>query len=162
IDSMCQNFWPMFLGGVCAAIAAGGSALKTGKGLLWPSAFPIVGTGTRSALPRRPYGRRPSIPTSAQPKTLGASQCGCGPGYAGAVGAWCFITIGGSEDSIGHMLCVAVTVGYTGGGAARNYGQPRLIQLHILFACGPMSLALLIHGGFYYIGLAVLLVLFFI
>ena len=22
IDSMCQNFWPMFLGGVCAAVAA--------------------------------------------------------------------------------------------------------------------------------------------
>src|SRR5258706_9452019 len=60
------------------------------------------------------------------------------------------------------MLCVAVTVGYTAGGAARNYGRPMIVQLHILCACGPMSLALALHGGFYYIGLAVLLVLFFV
>jgi len=43
------------------------------------------------------------------------------------------------------------------GGAARNYGRPKLIQYHILLACGPMSLALALHGGPYYIGLAVLL-----
>src|ERR1700675_4706722 len=60
------------------------------------------------------------------------------------------------------MICVAVSIGYTAGGAARNYGRPKLVQLHILCACGPMSLALALHGGFYYIGLAVLLVLFFV
>ena len=82
--------------------------------------------------------------------------------YAGVLGVWCFITILGNDDAVAHMLCVAVTVGYTAGGAARNYGRPRLVQYHILLACGPMSLALALHGGFYYIGLAVLLVLFFI
>ena len=59
------------------------------------------------------------------------------------------------------MICVAVTVGYTAGGAARNYGRPELIQYHILLACGPMSLALALHGDSYYIGLAALLALFF-
>ena len=33
---MCQNFWPMFFGSVCAAVAAVMTALKTGNVLLWP------------------------------------------------------------------------------------------------------------------------------
>ena len=32
VDSMCQNFWPMFIGSVCAAVAAVLTALKTGNG----------------------------------------------------------------------------------------------------------------------------------
>jgi diguanylate cyclase (GGDEF)-like protein len=82
--------------------------------------------------------------------------------YAGVLGAWCVLTILGSDDPIAHMLCVAVTVGYTAGAAARNYGRPALVQYHILLACGPMSVALALHGGYYYVGLAVLLVLFFV
>ena len=82
--------------------------------------------------------------------------------YAGVLGVWCFLTIFGNDDAVAHMVCVAVTIGYTAGGAARNYGRPKLIQYHILLACGPMSLALALHGDFYYVGLAVLLVLFFV
>jgi diguanylate cyclase (GGDEF)-like protein len=82
--------------------------------------------------------------------------------YAGVLGFWCFVTIVGNDDPIAHMVCVAVTIGYTAGGAARNYGRPKLIQYHILLACGPMSLALALHGELYYVGLAVLLVLFFV
>ena len=68
----------------------------------------------------------------------------------------------GTDDPIAHMLCTTVTIAYTGGGAARNYGRPRIVQLHILLSCGPMSLALAIHGDLYHIGLAGLLVLFFL
>jgi diguanylate cyclase (GGDEF)-like protein len=162
VDSMCQNFWPMFIGSVCAAAAALMTALKTGNVLLWPCAVLIIGIGTARALQMRKYERRTSVLTLEQAKywepryAIGAIL------YAGVLGAWCFITIFGSDDPIAHMVCVAVTIGYTAGGAARNYGRPKLIQLHILFACGPMSLALALHGGLYYIGLAVLLVLFFV
>jgi diguanylate cyclase (GGDEF)-like protein len=162
VDSMCQNFWPMFIGGVCAAVAALMTALKTGNVLLWPCVVLIIGIGTARAFQMRKYERRKSALTFEQAKywepryAIGALL------YAGALGAWCFITILGSDDAIAHMLCVAVTIGYTAGGAARNYGRPKLIQLHILVACGPMSLALALHGGFYYVGLAVLLVLFFV
>ena len=31
IDSMCQNFWPMLLGTLCAAVAAVMTAMKTGN-----------------------------------------------------------------------------------------------------------------------------------
>src|SRR5712672_1299123 len=162
IDSMCQNFWPMFLGGVCAAIAAVMTAVKTGNDLLWPIAFLIVGIGTVRALQMRKYERRTSVLTYDQAKAWEPRYAVGALSYAAVLGAWCFITILGSNDAIAHMLCVAVTVGYTGGGAARNYGHPKIIQNHILLACGPMSLALALHGGFYYLGLAGLLVLFFI
>src|ERR1700724_3121963 len=162
VDSMCQNFWPMFFGSVCATAAALMTALKTGNTLLWPVAALIVVIGTARALQMRTYERRTSVLTYAQAKHWEPRYAIGAIVYAGILGAWCFITILGSDDPIAHMVCVAVTIGYTAGGAARNYGSPKLIQLHILFACGPMSLALALHGGFYYVGLAVLLVLFFL
>src|SRR3989440_582182 len=161
IDSMCQNFWPMLIGTLCTAVAAVMTAMKTGNLLLWPTALAIVGIGVFRAFQMRKYERRTTTLTFEQAKywepryTIGALV------YAGVLGAWCFITIYGNDDTIAHMVCVAVTIGYTAGGAARNYGHPKIIQNHILLACGPMSLALALHGGFYYLGLAVLLVLFF-
>ena len=150
VDSMCQNFWPMFFGAVCAAAAALMTALKTGNVLLWPIAALIVVIGTARALQMRKYERRTSVLTYEQAKHWEPRYAVGAIVYAGVLGAWCFITILGSDDPIAHMICVAVTIGYTAGGAARNYGSPKLIQLHILFACGPMSLALALHGGVYY------------
>src|SRR5215468_7590724 len=161
IDSMCQNFWPMMLGTLCTAIAAVLTAMKTGNTLLWPVALAIVGIGTLRAFQMRKYERRTQVLSFDQARYLEPRYAVGAIVYAGVLGAWCFLTIVGSDDAIAHMLCVAVTVAYTGGGAARNYGRPRLLQLHILFACGPMSVALALHGGFYYIGLAILLALFF-
>jgi diguanylate cyclase (GGDEF)-like protein len=162
VDSMCQNFWPMFFGGVCTATAALMTALKTGNALLWPIAALIVVIGTARAMQMRKYERRTSALTYSQAKHW-EPRYGIGAiVYAGILGAWCFVTILGSDDPIAHMICVAVTIGYAAGGAARNYGSPKLIQLHILFACGPMSLALAMHGGVYYLGLSALLVLFFL
>jgi diguanylate cyclase (GGDEF)-like protein len=161
IDSMCQNFWPMMLGTLCTAIAAVLTAMKTGNELLWPVAAVIVGIGTLRAFQMRKYERRTQVLSYEQARQLEPSYAVGAIVYAGVLGAWCFLTIIGNDDAIAHMLCVAVTVAYTGGAAARNYGRPKLVQLHVLFACGPMSVALALHGGFYYIGLAVLLVLFF-
>ncbi len=162
IDSMCQNFWPMLFGSICAGAAALMTALKTGNVLLWPCAGLIVAIGTARAFQMRTYERRTTPLTFGQAKYWEPRYAVGAILYAGALGAWCFITILGSDDAIAHMICIAVTIGYTAGGAARNYGSPKLIQLHILFACGPMSLALALHGGFYYIAMAVLLGLFFV
>src|SRR6266550_1579074 len=142
IDSMLQNFWPMFIGAVSAGAAALMTALKTGNILLWPCAILIVGIGTIRALQMRKYERRTSVLTFEQAKHVEPRYALGAMTYAGA-------------------LCVAVTIGYTAGGVARNYGRPKLIQYHILLACGPMSFALALHGDPYYIGLAVLLCLFF-
>ena len=162
VNSMCQNFWPMFMGSLCAAVAAVLTALKTGNVLLWPCAVLIIGIGTVRAFQMRKYERRTAVLSFEQAKHWEPRYAVGAMLYAAVLGVWSFITIYGNDDAVAHMLCVAVTVGYTAGGAARNYGRPKLIQYHILLACGPMSLALALHGGFYYIGLAVLLVLFFV
>jgi diguanylate cyclase (GGDEF)-like protein len=161
IDSMCQNFWPMLLGTLCAAVAAVMTAMKTGNVLLWPVALLIVGIGTIRAFQMRKYERRTAVLSYEQARHWEPRYAIGAIVYAGVLGVWCFITIHGNHDTIAHMVCVAVTIAYTGGGAARNYGRPWLVQYHILLACGPLSVALALHGGFYYIGLAVLLVLFF-
>ena len=162
VDSMCQNFWPTFIGSVCTAIAAVMTAIKTGNELLWPIAVLIVGIGTIRAFQMRKYERRTVMLTFEQAKQWEPHYAIGAMAYAAVLGLWCFITIYGNDDAVAHLLCVAVTVGYTGGGAARNYGSPKLIQYHILLACGPLSLALMLHGGFFYVGLAALLVLFFL
>ncbi len=162
VDSMCQNFWPMLIGTLCACVAAIMTATKTGNVLLWPCALLIVGIGTLRAFQMRKYERRTAMLSFEQAKQWEPHYAVGALVYAAVLGVWCFITIYGSDDTIAHMVCVSVTIGYTAGGAARNYGRPWLIQYHILLACGPMSVALALHGGVYYVGLAVLLGLFFI
>jgi PAS domain-containing protein len=163
VDSMRQNFWAMFLGSVSTAAAAVMTALKTGNPLLWPFAFLIIAIGTARAFQMRKYDEAHGIGLTYEEAKVWAPRYSVGAVvYAAVLGAWCFVTILGSNDAIAHMLCVAVTIGYTAGGAARNYGRPRLLQLHVLVACGPMSLALAMHGDAYYVGLSILLVLFFL
>ncbi|MBR0902508.1 bifunctional diguanylate cyclase/phosphodiesterase [Bradyrhizobium liaoningense] len=162
INSMVQNFWAIFLGSASAAVAAVMTALKTGDVLLWPIAFLIIAIGTARAFQMRPYENRMPGLSFEQAKQLEPRYWAGALLYAAVIGLWCFVVIFNNDDAVANMLCVSVTVGYTAGGAARNYGQPRVIQWHVALACGPMSLALLLHGGFYYIGLAIILVLFFI
>src|SRR5216110_3351066 len=70
IDSMCQNFWPMLLGTLCAATGAVMTAMKTGNVLLWPIAVLIVGIGTVRAFHMRKYERRTSTLSFDQARHL--------------------------------------------------------------------------------------------
>jgi diguanylate cyclase (GGDEF)-like protein len=162
VDSMCQNFWPMLSGTICAGIAALMTALKTGNIWIWPCALLIVGIGTARAFQMRTYEKRTSMLTFEQARAWEPRYQMGAVLYAASLGLWCVVVILGSDDPVAHMLCTTVTIGYTAGGAARNYGRPKIVQLHILWACGPMSVALAIHGDAYYVGLAGLLVLFFV
>ena len=118
---MCQNFWPMFVGAVCAAVAAVLTALKTGNVLLWPCAALIIGIGTVRAFQMRKYERRTERPDVPSRPSIGSRAMRSAPWSTPACsGVWCFVTIFGNNDAVAHMICVAVTVGYTAGGAARN------------------------------------------
>ena len=162
VDSMCQNFWPMMFGTICTFAAALMTLVKTGNEALWPCVVLIIGIGTARAFQMRKHERRTTVLSYEEARAFEPRYAiGC-ISYAAIVGIWSFITIYGSDDAIAHMIVVVVTVGYTAGGAARNYGRPWLPQLHILFACAPLALALALHGGFYYIALALFLGLFFI
>ncbi|MES2167709.1 MAG: EAL domain-containing protein [Pseudomonadota bacterium] len=162
VDSMCQNSWPMLFGAICAAAAALMTALKTGYAPIWPCALLIITIGIARAFQMRKYEKRTTVLTPEQAAEFEPRYMVGAMLYAGALGLWCAVVLLGTDDPIAHMLCTTVTIFYTGGGAARNYGRPRIVQLHILLSCGPMSLALAIHGDLYHIGLAGLLVLFFL
>ncbi len=164
VDSLFQNFLPVFAGCVCAAIAAVMTAVKTGNSLLWPCAVLIIIFGVARALQMRSYEfeRRESALTIERAEwwepryKLGADL------YAGTLGLWCFVTLIGTSDAVAHMMCTAVTIGYTAASVGRNYGRPAIIQRHIFLACAPLSLGLALYGDRYYAGIAFLLVLFFI
>jgi diguanylate cyclase (GGDEF)-like protein len=162
VDSLFQNSVAMFAGALCAAIAAVMTAYKTGNNLLWPCALLIIAVGTFRAFDMQHYAQRstPLDPSSAE-RWEKRYRFGAGL-YASALGIWCLVVLLGSDDPVAHMLCTAVTVAYTAAGSGRNYGRPGIAQLQIILACGPMSLALLLHGDIYYVGFAFLNLLFFI
>jgi diguanylate cyclase (GGDEF)-like protein len=161
VDSLFQNPVPMLAGAVCAGAGALMTAVKTGNPLLWPCALSIVVIGLIRAVQINRYAKRDTIPNAAEVArwewryTIGASL------YAAALGAWCVLVLLGSNDPVAHMLCTSVTVAYIAAGSGRTYGRPSISHLQSLFACGPMSLALMARGDLYYVGFAFLNVLFF-
>jgi diguanylate cyclase (GGDEF)-like protein len=162
VDSLFQNPGPMFAGAVFAAIAAVMTALKSGDDLLWPCAGLLIVTGAFRAFDMHRYKARKAALTADDATRweiryqIGAML------YAIALGIWCVVALLSSDDAVAHMICLTVTTGYMAAGAGRTYGRPWIFHLQILFACGPMSLALALHGSPYYVGMAVLSALFFV
>jgi diguanylate cyclase (GGDEF)-like protein len=162
VDSLFQNYLASFAGTVTAAIAAVLTAWKTGAVLLWPCAALIIAIGAARAYDMYAYEKCKSslnLEGAAQWERrykIGAVL------YASALGIWCWVTLLGADDPIAQLLCLSVTIGYVAAGAGRNYGRPSIAHLQVFYACGPMVLALILHGGVYYISLGMLNALFFI
>jgi diguanylate cyclase (GGDEF)-like protein len=162
VDSLFQNPAPMFAGALTAGIAAVMTALKTGEAWLWPCVALLIVTGALRAFDMHRYQQRGSSLTAedtARWETryqIGAML------YAVSLGIWCCVAILGSDDAVAHMICTSVTLGYIAAGAGRTYGRPWIFHIQILLACGLLSVALALRGSPYYIGLALLNVLFFI
>ena len=162
VDSLFQNYLASFAGTVTAAIAALLTAWKTGAVLLWPCAVLIIAVGAARAYDMHAYEKcKPSL----NPETAALWERRYKIGavlYAAALGIWCWVTLLGADDPVAQLLSLCVTIGYIAGGAGRNYGRPRIAFLQVVYACGPMVLALILHGGAYYISLGLLNALFFI
>jgi diguanylate cyclase (GGDEF)-like protein len=162
VDSLFQNYLASFAGTVTAAIAALLTAWKTGTVLLWPCAVLIIAVGAARAYDMYGYEKCKSSLTLAtavqweRRYKIGAVL------YALALGIWCWVTLLGDDDPVAQLLCLSVTIGYIAGGAGRNYGRPRIALLQVIYACGPMCLALILHGGVYYVSLGLLNALFFV
>jgi diguanylate cyclase (GGDEF)-like protein len=82
--------------------------------------------------------------------------------YAIALGAWCAVALLMTDDAVAHMICIAVTTGYVAAGAGRAYGRPWIFHLQILLTCGPMAGAMALRLDPYYLGMALLTVLYFL
>jgi diguanylate cyclase (GGDEF)-like protein len=161
VDSLFQNPAPMLVGAICMAVAAILTAVKTGNVYLWPCALLIVVVGTFRAYDMYLYKRRgSSLSQEDAIRWEGRYRVGAVL-YAFILGIWCSIVLLGSDDPVAHMLCITVTTGYIAAGSGRTYGRPSIFNLQILLACGPMSVAEILRGDPYYIGLALLNGLFF-
>jgi diguanylate cyclase (GGDEF)-like protein len=162
IDSLFQDPGPLFAGALCAAVAAVMTALKTENVWLWPIVALLIVTGAVRAIDTRQY-QRCKATLSAESVThwevryqLGAML------YAGALGLWCLVAILGSHDAAAHMICTSVTLCYVAAGGGRTYGRPWIFHVQMALAIGPLTLALLLYGSPYYVGMAALNVLFFL
>jgi diguanylate cyclase (GGDEF)-like protein len=162
VDSLFRNPTPMLAGAICAGAGALMTAVKTGNPLLWPCALSIVVIGLIRALQINRYAKRNTVLTAVEVARWEWRYMIGGSLYAAALGVWCVLVLVGSDDPVAHMLCTTVTIAYIAAGSGRTYGRPSISHLQALLACGPMSLALTVHGDFYYVGLAFLNVLFFL
>jgi diguanylate cyclase (GGDEF)-like protein len=161
IDSLFTDPGPMFAGALCAAVAALMTALKTGNMLLWPCVAVLVVTGALRALDTRQYQKVRSSLTAEQ---VGRWEVRYQVGamlYAAALGLWCLVALTGSDDPVAHMIATSVTLCYVAAGGGRTYGRPWIFHVQMLLACGPLTLALALDGSPFYIGMALLNVLFF-
>jgi diguanylate cyclase (GGDEF)-like protein len=161
IDSLFTDPGPMFAGALCAAVAAIMTVLKTGNVLLWPCVALLVVTGALRALDTRRYQKvRSSLTADGVARWEVRYQVGAML-YAAALGLWCLITLMGSDDAVAHMIATSVTLCYVAAGGGRTYGRPWIFHVQMLLACGPLTVALAADGSPFYIGMAMLNVLFF-
>ena len=161
IDSLFTDPAPMFAGALCAAVAAIMTALKTGNVLLWPCVALLVVTGALRALDTRNYQKvRSSLAADGVARWEVRYQFGAML-YAAVLGLWCLVTLTGSDDAVAHMIATSVTLCYVAAGGGRTYGRPWIFHVQMLLACGPLTFALAANGSPFYIGMALLNVLFF-
>jgi diguanylate cyclase (GGDEF)-like protein len=160
IDSLFKYPRPLFVGALCAAVAAVMTALKTGNVWLWPCAGFLVLAGAFRAVDMFYYQRaKANITANAAANWELRYQFGAML-YAAALGTWCTVAILGSTDAAAHMICTSVTLCYLAAGGGRTFGRPHIFYGQMLLAIGPLSLALLAYGNPYYAGMAFLNVLF--
>ena len=162
IDSLFQDPGPMFAGALCAAVAAIMTAVKTGNLWLWPCVVILILTGAARAWDTRRYKQRKSTLTADEAAQWEIRYQVGAMLYAVALGLWCVVVLLASDDAVAHLLGISVTLCYMAAGAGRTYGRPWIFHVQMLLACGPLTTVLLLYGNPYYVGLALLNVVFFL
>ena len=155
IDSLFQMPTPVLAGSVLVAFSASLTAWKTGLTVLWFCVLFLIISGGLRALDMHWYrARNAGHPTASEAERWEFRYQFGAIVYAAALGTWCAVAILGSDDAVAHMICLVVTVGYIAGGVGRTFGRPWIYHLQIAVSCGITSLALALHGTFYYFGLS--------
>jgi diguanylate cyclase (GGDEF)-like protein len=162
IDSLFQDPGPLFAGALCAAVAAVMTAIKTGDVWLWPCVALLVLTGAARAVDTHHYKHSKATLTDEGVARWEVRYQVGAMLYAAALGLWCLVAILGSHDAAAHMICTSVTLCYVAAGGGRTYGRPWIFHVQMLLAIGPLTMALLLYGSPYYVGMASLNVLFFL
>ncbi|MGY4306095.1 diguanylate cyclase (GGDEF)-like protein [Bradyrhizobium sp. USDA 4369] len=154
VDSLFQNPQSLGAGAALVAMAAALTATKTGLTSLWCCVGLLVLSGGWRTFDMYCYrvGRLHSTPALAQKWEM-RYQFGAIL-YAAALGLWCAVGLLATTDTVVHMISIVVTVGYIAGGVGRTFGRPWIYHLQIALSFGITSIALILHGTIYYIGLS--------
>lgn len=163
-DSLFHNFAPLLAGVAVFALAAVMTAIRTGNVWLWPFAALIAAICVLRAwqMYRYEHERRTVELTPDLAKRWERRYAVGIYMLSLSMGVWSLAVLVVSDDAVVHLISIGVNIGYSAASVGRNYGRPQIIQRQVALACGPMSLGLILHGDVYYVGLAVLLILFFI
>jgi diguanylate cyclase (GGDEF)-like protein len=160
VDSLFGSFVSLVGGAIGGSIAAAMTAARAGEPALYLVSAAIAVVGLCRVVTLLAYGRR--LETTAQETRRWEVRYAVGAyAYAALFGLWCFVAIAISDDAVVHLICAAVTVGYTAGISGRNAGRPWIVNGQIVLGAGPLAAGLLLHSDPLYAGLAFLLILFF-
>ena len=116
VDSLFQNSASMFLGTLCAGVAALMTAVKTGDPWLWPCAAFIVLAGIVRSVQMRKYDSRKASIGEAEARIWEVRYSIGSFLHAASLGVWCFVTLVGSNDPIAHLAVHGVDDRLHGGG----------------------------------------------
>jgi diguanylate cyclase (GGDEF)-like protein len=162
VDSLFMNPAPMIFGACGPAIAGAVVAAVTGDIVMWLCVPLFVLVGLARAWQMYRYKQRNSPLTSTEAVIWEKRYRVGAIAYGMALGIWSLAVLLRTNDAAAHMLCVTTVVAYTSGGVGRTFGRPRIFQLQVLLACGPLIVALMFVGGAYHVALALLSLVFFI
>ena len=137
------------------------TALKTGNELLWPCVALLIVTGALRALDTRQYQKvRSSLTADGAARWEMRYQFGAML-YAAALGHWCLVALMGSDDAVAHMIAPRSRSATWLPAAAAPTAGPGYSMCTCCWPAARLTLALALHGSPYYVGMALLNVLFF-
>jgi len=161
VDSLYHNSFAMLAGAFGTALTALLTAWKTDELILWFCAIGIGLTGAVRALDMHVYQKL--RPQTADAIWKWEIRYAIGAGIFGLwLGLWCFFGLTATSDEAVHLMCTAATIAYAATGAGRNCGRHYIVVLQFITAIGPLALAFLFRGDWYFSGLAFFSIFLFV
>jgi diguanylate cyclase (GGDEF)-like protein len=148
VDSLYQNGQALLLGTLCVTCAAFITYWKTGEILLLYCALATILVACARVMLIRAYLRvRPTVTTTEAGRRWERSYVAGAAASVASLGLWCYVAFTRTSDSYAHLVSFSMTIVYTAGIFARNYGNPRFVVVQCLCAWIPMAAALLFYGN---------------
>jgi len=162
VDSLFLNPAPIVFGAFGPAISGAVIASITGDIPSWLCVVMFVVVGVARAYQMHRYKQR-NAPLTITEAAIWERRYRLGAVvYGMALGIWGLTILLRTDSVAAHMLCVTTVVAYTSAGVGRTFGRPYIFHLQVLFGCGPLMVALIYLGGFYYVALGLLSTVFFL
>ena len=163
VDSLYQDGKLLLTGSIFVTASVFVTYWKTGEILLLYCALAIVLVASARGIVMRAYTRARLTVTTAEAAARWEHRYGAGASASVALlGIWCYIAFSRTSDPFVHLTSFSMTIAYTLGIFARNFGSARFVNVQILCAWTPMTAVLLIYGNPFYWFFAGLLVPFFL